>query len=198
MPDPYDAIIVGSGAGAAPVAYTLAKAGKSVLMLEKGPLFQPQYQAPRGLSDFKRDELLATGPEKILNIEGIANRGESYYSSHVEPDVNDEPHIYQGPDGRDYGTLEGYTAQVVGGGTQLYGGVSLRYTPLDFRLKSFNAGRTDLRDDPNGDVQREVRDWPLSYDDLEPYYTTTEQLIGINGTREIRPNLSVRTVISIR
>ncbi|XIA67626.1 hypothetical protein ACFIOY_19795 [Bradyrhizobium sp. TZ2] len=86
----------------------------------------------------------------------------SYYSSHVEPDINDEPHVYKGPDGRDYGTIEGYTAQVVGGGTQLYGAVSLRFTPTDLRLKSFNdARRKPIAHDPNGDVRREARDWPV-------------------------------------
>ncbi len=73
---------------------------------------------------------------------------------------------------------------MVGGGTQLYGGVSLRFTPDDFRLASFNDGRTDLRDDPAGDVRREARDWPVSYEELEPYYCKAENLVGINGTRD--------------
>src|SRR5262249_47472679 len=77
-----------------------------------------------------------------------------------------------------------YTAQVVGGGTQLYGGVSLRYTPTDFHLADFNAARTDLREDPNGDIKREARNWPISYADLEPYYVKAEQLVGLNGTAE--------------
>ncbi len=184
----FDIVIIGSGAGGAPIASVLAKAGKSVLVLEKGPLFRTQDQN-NGLSDFKRDELFATGPEKRIRVAGAANFGDSYYSSHVEPDLNDEPHMYRNYDGRDRATLEGYTAQVVGGGTQLYGAVSLRFSPEDFRLRSFNDGRTDLRNDPNGDVQREARDWPISYDDLEPYYTKTEYLIGINGTRvnQVKP-----------
>jgi choline dehydrogenase-like flavoprotein len=181
MQTQFDIVIIGSGAGGAPIAYTLAKAGKSVLVLEKGPLLRTQYQSPDGLSDFKRDELLATGPEKIIRIPGVVNNGGSYYSSHVEPDLNDEPHIYHTVSGQDCATIEGYTAQVVGGGTQLYGGVSLRYTPLDLRLKSFNEGRSDLRDDPNGDVKREARDWPITYNDLEPYYVKAEHLIGLNG-----------------
>jgi choline dehydrogenase-like flavoprotein len=114
----------------------------------------------------------------------MANVGQSYYSSHVEPDLNDEPHVYQNSDGQDYATIEGYTAQVVGGGTQLYGGVSLRFTPDDLRLQSFNAGRTDLRGDPNREVEREARDWPVSYDDLEPFYTEAERIVGLCGTRE--------------
>jgi len=189
MQERFDVVIIGSGAGGAPIANVLAKAGKSVVVFDKGPLFRPQYQDPQGLSDFKRDELFATGPEKRIAIEGVANRGAGFYSSHVEPDINDEPHIYRERDGSDRATIEGYTAQVVGGGTQLYGGVSLRFSKTDFRLKSFNEGRTDLKNDPDGEVRREARDWPITYDDLEPYYCKAEELVGINGTikNQIKP-----------
>jgi choline dehydrogenase-like flavoprotein len=180
----FDVVVIGSGAGGAPLTMTLVRAGHRVLVLEKGPLLLTQEQNPYGLSDFKRDETFATGAEKRITVPGVANQGEPFFSSHVEPDLNDEPHVYLGEDGRDRVTIEGYTAQVVGGGTQLYGGVSLRFTPDDFRLSSFNAGRTDLRDDPAGDVQREARDWPIGYDDLEPYYCKVEELVGINGTRQ--------------
>jgi choline dehydrogenase-like flavoprotein len=178
-----DVLVIGSGAGGAPLTSTLVNAGRQVLVMEKGPLLRGQYQAPDGVSDFKRDETFATGSEKRITVPGVANRGESYYSSHVEPDLNDEPHVYSDA-GQDRVTIEGYTAQVVGGGTQLYGGVSLRFTPEDFRLRSFNEGRTDLRDDPNGEVIREARDWPYGYDDLEPWYVMAEELVGINGTRD--------------
>jgi choline dehydrogenase-like flavoprotein len=49
MSKDYDVCIIGSGAGAGPVAYTLAKAGKSVLVLEKGPWLNEK--------DFTKDEL---------------------------------------------------------------------------------------------------------------------------------------------
>lgn len=189
MQDEYDLVVIGSGAGGAPIASEFAKKGKTVLVLEKGPLLAPQYQAPDGLSAFKRDELVATGCEKILRLDGVGNKGRSYYSSHIEPDLNDEPHVYQRDDG-DYATIEGYTAQVVGGGTQLYGGVSLRFTPRDLRLAEWNTrpGATLVRD-PNGDVRREARDWPFSYEDLEPYYAKAEELVGINGEvqNQIKP-----------
>ena len=178
-----EVLVIGSGAGGAPLANTLVKGGHQVLMLEKGPLLRTQQQSPDGLSDYKRDELFATGAEKRLTVPGMANIGESFYSSHVEPDLNDEPHVYRNSDGKDYATIEGYTAQVVGGGTQLYGGVSLRFTPDDLRLQTFNAGRTDLRNDPNGEVQREARDWPVSYDELEPFYSEAERVVGLCGTR---------------
>lgn len=179
----FDVVIVGSGAGGSPIAYELARAGKTVCVLEKGPGFRTQDDnGPFGLSDFKRDELFGYGCEKIITVPGVGNQGSTYFPSHVEPDLNDEPHIYAPHNEENpIATIEGYTAQVVGGGTQLYGGVSLRFTEEDFRLKSFNSGRV-LQGDPNGDALDGVRDWPISYDDLEPYYVKTERLVGLNGT----------------
>lgn len=184
MRDRFDVVIVGSGAGGAPIAYELARAGRSVLVLEKGPLLRTQDERGEGSrSDFKRDEMFNAGPERIVTIPNMQNTGASFYTSHIEPDLNDEPHIFSNLDGSDGPkvTIEGYTAQVVGGGTQLYGAVSLRFAPDDFRLQSFNAGRT-LQGDPQGDALRHVRDWPFGYDDLERYYAKAERLVGINGT----------------
>jgi choline dehydrogenase-like flavoprotein len=183
MRDQFDVVVIGSGAGGAPIAYELARAGKSVLVLEKGPLLRTQDELrPGSLSDFKRDEMFNAGPERVVTIPGMANTGASFYTSHIEPDLNDEPHIFSDLKGSEPRvTVEGYTAQVVGGGTQLYGAVSLRFAPLDFRLQSFNQGRK-LKGDPDGDALRHVRDWPYSYDDLEPYYAKAERLVGINGT----------------
>ncbi|MER9757422.1 GMC family oxidoreductase [Mesorhizobium sp. M0166] len=177
----FDVIVIGSGAGGSPIAYEMARKGRSVLILEKGPFFLPQDETPgvSSPSDYKRDEMFATGSEKRLT-HALANRAVSIFNSHIEPDLNDEPHVYQNALGQDYATIEGYTAQAVGGGTQLYGAVSLRFTDIDLRLKTFNAGRT-LPDDPKGDIAREARDWPISYDDLEPFYCKAERLVGLNG-----------------
>ncbi|MFN7899828.1 MAG: GMC oxidoreductase [Synechococcaceae cyanobacterium] len=182
MQTDFDVVIIGSGAGGAPIAHQLVKAGRSVLMLEKGPLLRPQHERADASSGFKRDELISNGAEKRITIPDVANRGESYYSSHIEPDLNDEPHIYRNEKNEDRATIEGYTAQAVGGGTQLYGGVSLRFTETDLRLGSFNASRTNLPSDPENLIPREARDWPYRYDELEPYYCLAEELIGLNGT----------------
>jgi choline dehydrogenase-like flavoprotein len=183
----FDAVIIGSGAGGAPIANTLVRAGKRVLVLEKGPALRTQDDlAGNLLSDFKRDELFGFGTEHIVTVPGMANTGASFYPSVIEPDLNDEPHLHSttadAPDNQTVVTIEGYTAQAVGGGTQLYGAVSLRFPEHDFKLASFNAGRM-LKNDPAGDALKHVRDWPISYQDLEPFYTKAEELIGINGTR---------------
>lgn len=185
----FDAVIIGSGAGGAPVAYELAKAGKSVLVLEKGPHLRTQDDSPNGLSDFKRDELYASGPEKIITIGGVANSGAAFFTSHVEPDLNDEPHLYSQHLGETPRvTIEGYTAQVVGGGTQLYGAVSLRFAPDDFRLASVNGGR-QLPDLDLNSPDVSILDWPISYDQLEPFYARAEKLVGLNGSApgQIKP-----------
>ena len=187
QPTEFDVVIIGSGAGGAPVASHADQRRQDRADPGKGAAVPPAGRRPEGLSDYKRDELFSDGPEKKLTIPGLANTGASFYTSHVEPDLNDEPHIYRKDGSGDFATIEGYTGQVVGGGTQLYGGVSLRFSPLDFRLGTFNDGTADIRNDPNGDVGREARDWPISYDDLEPYYAKAEKLIGINGTRD-RPD----------
>jgi choline dehydrogenase-like flavoprotein len=179
----FDVIVIGSGAGGAPIASVVARKRRHVLVLDKGPLLRPQDEdvARPAPSDYKRDELFSTGPEKRITID-VANRGRGMFCSHIEPDLNDEPHIYREKDGRDYATIEGYTAQAVGGGTQLYGAVSLRFTELDFNLATFNAGR-QLTKDPNGDVEREARNWPVAYTTFEKYYCRAEKAVGINGTQ---------------
>ena len=148
--------------------------------LEKGPMQHIQQDSPTGLSDFKRDELYGYGPEKIINVPGVSNQGAPFFPSHVEPDLNDEPHIYSNhSEQAPIATMEGYTAQVVGGGTQLYGAVHLRFTQEDFKLASFNEGRDSLPGNPILDPQVSIIDWPFGYDELEPYYVKTEHLIGL-------------------
>lgn len=185
----FDAIIIGSGAGGAPVACELARAGKRVLVLEKGPRLRTQDDLHGNpLSDFKRDELFGFGTQRMITVPEMANTGASFYPSPVEPDLNDEPHLHsQKAEDKPVVTIEGYTAQVVGGGTQLYGAVSLRFAADDFRLATVNQTRLGNgwkpAEDSAGDALKDVIDWQLTYAELEPYYTKAEQLIGINGTR---------------
>jgi len=59
----------------------------------------------------------------------------------------------------------------VGGGTVHYGAVSFRLRPEDFRARSYWGSLGGA----------EIVDWPLSYDELRPYYNKVERLIGIAG-----------------
>jgi len=148
-----DICIIGSGAGAAPVAFTLSQAGYKVIVLEKGPLYTEK--------DFKKDE--------------IAVSRRSLYT----PDLKDEQHVIESYDNegkiiREVGSEVGWNfwnGSMVGGSSNLMSGYFHRLKPNDFRLKSVF-----------GEVEgANVVDWPIDYETLEPYYTKVETVVGVSG-----------------
>ena len=150
----YDAVIVGAGAGGGVIAGLLAEAGKRVLLLERG----------RSLSfrDVGRDHL--------------RNQRLSQYGNNAGPDGPDHPRVWTDRSGKAYTTLPhegGYSnnAACVGGGTRVYGGQAWRFHPLDFRMASTYGV-------PAGSS---LADWPISFDDLAPYYERAEHEIGVAG-----------------
>jgi len=152
----FDVCVIGSGAGGGPVAWTLARAGYSVLVLEKGPWLKE--------SDFFKDELACCR--------------RPYYT----PNLRDEQHVIEAPTG-DGGwnavptSKSGWNfwnGNMVGGASNLMSGFFHRLKPVDFRLLS-----------AFGPIEgANVVDWPISYDDLEPYYAKVEAVVGISGKVE--------------
>lgn len=150
----YDAIIVGAGAGGGIVAKELATAGLHVLLLERGKWVTP--------FDCRKDDL--------------ANQRSSLLGAPYGPDEERNPRVFVQPDGKPR-TIRvrdgGYNnnAACVGGGTVSYGAMAWRFQPKDFRMRSTYgpvAGST-------------LDDWPISYDDLEPFYEQAEYEIGVSG-----------------
>jgi choline dehydrogenase-like flavoprotein len=152
-----DVCIVGSGAGASPVAYTLAKAGAKVVVIEKGPWLTED--------EFFKDEL------------AISLR-DSY-----NPDLADERHVieeeYQRENGQRFWQGEAtsdsgwsfWNGNVVGGSSNFMSGYFHRLKPVDFQLK------TEF-----GEIKgANIADWPISYQDLEPYYAQVETEVGVSG-----------------
>lgn len=147
----FDVVVVGSGAGGGPLALDLARAGARVLVLEKGRHVAQQ--------DFVHDE--------------VARR-----RHFMVPDPADEPHTLRyGGSGDATATAEGWTANIVGGGTVHYSGFFHRMHPIDMRLRS-TLGPVDGAD---------VVDWPISYDELEPYYRRVDEEVGVSGTWKAHP-----------
>ncbi len=109
-----DICIIGSGAGGAPVAYTLAKAGYKVVVLEKGSLYDER--------DFKKDEI------------AVSRR------SLFTPDLKDEFHMVETLDEEGKITKEGgwnfWNGSMVGGSSNLMSGYFHRMKPNDFKLYS--------------------------------------------------------------
>jgi choline dehydrogenase-like flavoprotein len=62
---------------------------------------------------------------------------------------------------------------MLGGRTNHWGRISLRFGPYDFKARS----RDGLGDD-----------WPIGYEDLKPYYDKLDQLVGLFGSEENLPN----------
>lgn len=160
-----DVCIIGSGAGASPVAYELTKAGYKVVVLEKGPWLNTE--------DYNKDEMVAT--RKDLYI----------------PDLKDESHqiVSKKSDGSwsakntsDTGS-DFWNGNVVGGSSNFMSGYFHRMKPQDFRLKS-----------TYGEIEgANIVDWPISYDEMEPYYSKVEEVIGVSGQVKPHPYLEPRS-----
>ncbi len=148
----FDAVVIGSGAGAGPVIYELTRAGFQVLVLEKGPWFRTD--------DFRKDELVAT-------------RRDVY-----TPNLSKEFHVLaftEEGELQKYSTFDlawsFWNGNMVGGSSNLMSGYFHRMKPVDFRLLSVY-----------GEIPgANITDWPISYEELEPYYEKVERLVGVSG-----------------
>lgn len=165
----YDICIVGSGAGASPVAYTLAKAGAKVLVLEKGPWLSEK--------EFFKDEL-------TISIHDAYNPKLSDEQHVIEEEYEDEAgnSFWQGEATSDSGWTW-WNGTVVGGSSNFMSGYFHRLKPIDFRLKT-EFGAIDGAN---------VADWPISYDELEPFYAMVEREVGVSGRVVEHPHQEPRS-----
>jgi choline dehydrogenase-like flavoprotein len=160
----YDAIVIGSGASGGAVAYQLCKAGKKVAMLEKGRVITRD--------EFSKDELAYCRRDIVT------------------PNLFDEYHTIEEKIGGIWVETPTYESgwsfwngNIVGGSSNLMSGMLHRMHPDDFRLKSVY-----------GEIEgANIADWAISYDELEPYYTLAEELVGISGKAEPHPYKSPRS-----
>ncbi|MFM8386565.1 MAG: GMC family oxidoreductase [Planctomycetia bacterium] len=92
------------------------------------------------------------------------------------PDVRRDPHVVETRDlqGRvrvDEASQDGWNGVCVGGASNVMTGFFLRLKPIDFRQRS------ELGAVPGA----QVADWPISYDELEPWYDRVEKEVGVSG-----------------
>ena len=154
----YDAIIIGSGASGGAVAHQLCQAGLKVALLEKGRLIRRE--------EFSKDELAYCRRDVVT------------------PNLYDEFHTIEERVGgvwKETPTYESnwsfWNGNIVGGSSNLMSGMLHRMHPDDFSLLS-----------RYGPIEgANIVDWPIGYEEMEPYYALAETLIGISGKAQKHP-----------
>ncbi|HZQ19737.1 MAG TPA: GMC family oxidoreductase [Terriglobales bacterium] len=157
-PKTYDVCIIGSGAAGGTAAKVLTEGGLNVVMLEAGPLLNPE-------KDFKEHVWPYQLPHRGA---GVGGRASADFGEFLAPngswDIEGEPYTVA-PGSR----FRWFRSRIEGGRTNHWGRIALRFAPVDFKARST---------DGMGD------DWPITYEDLAPYYDKVESYIGVFGTKE--------------
>ena len=155
----YDAIIVGSGAGGGMSAFVLAKAGLKVCLLEAGPMFDPAINSSQLQNSWDSPRRGAATQYRS---------GGDFDGAYGGWQLEGEPYTHVADTKWSW-----FRSRMLGGRTNHWGRISLRFGPQDFKRKSIDGLGVD---------------WPISYDDVKPYYDKIDRLIGVFGTNEGLPN----------
>ncbi|MDJ1495082.1 GMC family oxidoreductase [Cytophagaceae bacterium DM2B3-1] len=160
QPKVFDVCIVGSGAGGGMAAYMLTKAGANVLLLEAGGYYDP--------ADAKYITQLKWPWESPRRGASTTRPFGDFDAAWGGWQIEGEP--YTAAPGTEF---HWFRSRMLGGRTNHWGRISLRFGPDDFRRGTL----TGIGDD-----------WPITYDDIKPYYDRVDKLIGVFGTIENFPN----------
>src|SRR5262245_40000282 len=170
MKHEYDVIVIGSGVAGALTAWKLAQFGKyKILILEAGD---------NGVTAGQRLQF-----HHMMDTQG--NRGDPYapymdlesrrYAPAAEKsqrelaDQKNDPNNYSTYTDASKDAFKASYNRMVGGSTWVWRGNTPRFIPSDFRLRSaFGVGR----------------DWPLDYNELEPWYCQAERELGVSGNHD--------------
>ena len=156
----YDAVIVGSGAGGGMATKILSEAGLNIAVVEAGPHFGPANPDQQTQMKWPWES-----PRRGANTQRTFGDFDALYGGW---DIPGEP--YTRKDGTKF---DWFRARMLGGRTNHWGRISLRFSERDFKHK---------------DVDGLGDNWPIGYEDVKPYYDKVDKLIGLFGSKENLPN----------
>ena len=161
----YDAIVVGSGATGGWAAKRLSEAGLQVALLEAGRNVSPkEFTEHKPAFELKYRNMAGAGVwRKTRPVQT-----QCYACTEYNYDwfVNDLENPYSTPAGKPFTWQR---LRIVGGRTLCWGRQSYRLSNLDLKAASHDGYG---------------QDWPISYQDLDPYYNIVEEYVGISGAAE--------------
>ena len=162
-PEVHDVVVIGSGAGGGTAVKVLTDLGMTVTLLEAGPMLNPA-------TDFKEH----VWPWQV-DHRGVGPHAENYFGRDIYPfGYFLAPNGYWNIPGEPFTVAPGdrfkwFRSRILGGRTNHFGRISLRFSDYDFKPQAFDGLGND---------------WPLTYDEMAPWYDRAEEFIGITGTRE--------------
>ena len=156
----FDVIIVGSGAGGGMATKILSEAGLNIAVIEAGQFFDPADPVTRTQLKWSWES-----PRRGASTTRPFGDFDAAYGGW---EIEGEP--YTKKEGTSF---DWFRSRMLGGRTNHWGRISLRFGPLDFK---------------RGSIDGLGEDWPISYEDVKPYYDKVDKLIGVFGSNENLPN----------
>ncbi len=153
-----DFVVIGSGAAGGIMAKQLSQAGFSVVVLEQGGW--GKYGRDH---EYNKDEWLNRNQAQEDRLMSDPTRQRNTFRRNDKEKATPGTHSY---------------GCVVGGGTVTYGGSSWRHLPYEFN---------ELTSDPTIPSGTGMADWPITYEEIEPYYVQAEWEMGMSGLRVNSP-----------
>ena len=152
---PVDVVVIGLGAAGGVAVLPMARAGLKIAALEAGSWMKP--------TDFRADEIHNNVRRKVTTGRKVWNEIPTFRTAPGAPTRR---------------ATVPPMMNAVGGTSIHYYANSWRFSPWDFKTRSETIKRYGANALPKGNT---IEDWPVSYEDLEPYYDTIEYEIGVSG-----------------